>query len=513
MMKRLLSILVVVLLAAAGGATWYLTNREATRETTVVEPIATALVEQRDVITVDETTATLGFTQSVTVSSPVDGTVTSIGSVGDTIIAGTVVATIDGSPVVAMIGDVPGFRDLSTSSSAGIDVRQLETNLVTLGYDQDGTLTVDETYDSDTAEAVDRWKAALGLDEDGEVAQGLVTYIPGELQVDSIAADTGSGVSSGGALLTARLTERQFAILAAGGGTITDIAAAGLAVTTGTVLYRADGFPVVAVEGDPSALAVLGRDLSIGVDSGNDVKLLEQMLRSGGFDVGGTLVVDDTFDATTAEAVLAWWQSIDPTLVAELADLVVPTNSLIVVPAGLRTTSAALDEGVVLASDALVMSLSVPARRVTTSAPVGDATFALGSVIEVEYSDGTATDGRVVEVGNIASNTSNQPGATPSVEITIEVTEIPAAMDTFVSVPVTLRVVDQTIDGALVVPTTALLALLEGGYALEVVTAPATATTPATTQLIAVTPGLYIDGDVVVTGDQVVAGLEVVVPS
>jgi hypothetical protein len=119
----------------------------------------------------------------------------------------------------------------------------------------------------------------------------------------------------------------------------------------------------------------------------------------------------------------------------------------------------------------------------------------------------------VVNVGTVASNPSNTPGATPSVDIAIEVADIPASVDSFVSVPVTLRVIDQQVDGAFVVPTSALVALREGGYALEVVTADATATTPAVTQLIGVTPGLYTDGDVVVTGDQVQAGLEVVIPS
>ena len=81
------------------------------------------------------------------------------------------------------------------------------------------------------------------------------------------------------------------------------------------------------------------------------------------------------------------------------------------------------------------------------------------------------------------------------------------------SIPVTLRVVDESVPDAFVVPTTALVALAEGGYALEVVTSPATATTVAVTRLIAVEPGLFTDGFVVVTGHEVAEGLEVVVPS
>ena len=73
---------------------------------------------------------------------------------GDTVDAGTVVATVDGAPVVAMIGDIPGYRDLSTSSTNGADIRQLELNLVQLGFDPDHKIVIDETYDTATKDAV-----------------------------------------------------------------------------------------------------------------------------------------------------------------------------------------------------------------------------------------------------------------------------------------------------------------------------------------------------------------------
>jgi hypothetical protein len=185
----------------------------------------------------------------------------------------------------------------------------------------------------------------------------------------------------------------------------------------------------------------------------------------------------------------------------------------VVVPAGLQVGTAKVADGTVLAADAVVLQLTSPAREVSTTAPVGDTTFSLGATIDVEFPDGTVSKGKVVGVGNVASTSGNTPGQTPTVPITIRVTKIPKSVDSFVSIPVTLRVVDQQVKGAFVVPTAALLALKEGGYALEVVTAPATATAAAITQLIAVTPSLYSNGFVVVTGDQVKAGLDVVVPS
>jgi hypothetical protein len=166
----------------------------------------------------------------------------------------------------------------------------------------------------------------------------------------------------------------------------------------------------------------------------------------------------------------------------------------------------------VLPGDAPALTLSTAAREVTTTAPIGDATFAVGATIDVEFPDATVQPGTVVAVGNVATNTSNNPGATPSVTITIHVDNIPDAVSSFVQIPVTLRVVAESSPKAFVVPVSALVALAEGGYAIEVVSGIAADGTQ-TTNLIAVTPGLYADGFVAIVGDQVQVDQTVVVPS
>ena len=72
--------------------------------------------------------------------------------------------------------------------------------------------------------------------------------------------------------------------------------------------------------------------------------------------------------------------------------------------------------------------------------------------------------------------------------------------------PVDVEVVSDRADDVLAVPVTALLALAEGGYAVEVVT------DDGSTVLVAVDPGLFADGFVEVTSDSLQAGMEVVVP-
>ncbi len=497
--------------AAAGVITWAV-NRNSTPSTQAAAvSLSTTKVQRKDLVTYDETVATLGFVESFTVSSPLDGTVTSIVNAGDTVDAGTVIAYLDGAPVVALVGDIPTFRALSTSSTDGSDIRQFEQNLVLLGYDPDGAISVDNHFDTATATAVKRWQADLGVTEDGAVPKTRVVYVPGRLLVDTVAATVGSHVASGGSLAVGRVVERKVLVAStvSAHGAITNLATPDTPIVTGTVLFVDNAVPVVAIEGDAAALPGLVRDLKVGVSDGADVKLLERALADLGFDPNSTMTVDDHFDDATAAVVAAWQTKIGATVAEPVS---VPAGSFVVVPSGLFMGAGWIAEGVAITGDSVVATLTVPAREVSTTAPVGDDTFVLGASIEVEFPDGTLQTGTVVEVGTTATNTSNTPGATPSVPITIRVDSIPASVDSFVQIPVTLRVVSDEAKNAFVVPVGALVALAEGGYAVEIVDAKNPDGT-FTGHLVGVTTGLFADGFVAVTGEQLSESQTVVVPS
>ena len=63
----------------------------------------------------------------------------------------------------------------------------------------------------------------------------------------------------------------------------------------------------------------------------------------------------------------------------------VPAGSYVVVPSGLETAELLVGDRITIAGDSVVTELTAPARQVTTTAPVGDDTFALGSQIDVEF--------------------------------------------------------------------------------------------------------------------------------
>jgi peptidoglycan hydrolase-like protein with peptidoglycan-binding domain len=91
---------------------------------------------------------------------------------------------------------------------SGQDVRQLESNLVALGYDPDGEVEVDGVFDEATAAAVKRWQKKLGVEQTGVVERGTVVFQPGPRRVSSTELAIGDGVSAGTAVLQLSATRQ-----------------------------------------------------------------------------------------------------------------------------------------------------------------------------------------------------------------------------------------------------------------------------------------------------------------
>ena len=90
----------------------------------------------------------------------------------------------------------------------------------------------------------------------------------------------------------------------------------------------------------------------------------------------------------------------------------------------------------------------------------------VGAAVDVEMPDGSTSAGTVVDIDSVAQTLE---GATePTVEVTVELAE-DATAGNLDGAEVTVSVVRQTRPDVLSVPVDALLALREGGYALELV--------------------------------------------
>jgi hypothetical protein len=129
----------------------------------------------------------------------------------------------------------------------------------------------------------------------------------------------------------------------------------------------------------------------------------------------------------------------------------------------------------------------------------------VGDQVQISLPDNTSTPGTVSAVGSVATSGSSGPATVP---VTIAPTNA-AATGTLDQAPVQVAITTATVDSALVVPVSSLLALASGGYGVEV------AEPGGHRHVVAVSLGLFDDADglVAVTGNGLSPGLRVVVPS
>ncbi len=120
--------------------------------------------------------------------------------------------TVDGAPVVALDGALPAWRSMSTSSTDGADIAQLEAALVALGYDPGLKVTVDNHFDSATRTMVKAWQQGLGVEATGTVTLGAVVFLPTSTTVSTVARAVGDTVGDGDAVLTLSSPTQQILV-------------------------------------------------------------------------------------------------------------------------------------------------------------------------------------------------------------------------------------------------------------------------------------------------------------
>ena len=177
--------------------------------------------------------------------------------------------------------------------------------------------------------------------------------------------------------------------------TLTELLPIGSTADRGSVLYRADAEPIVAL----IATTPLFRDLSNGVDDGPDVQALETNLVALGH--GSGVTVDEHFDAGTAAAVTRWEEALGrvspdgAVAVGEVVYLDEPTAVLgheVAVGDLLEAGDAVL----VLGAESRIVNTDVTADR------VGD--WPVGTEVELRWGDDTTSPGTVTEVSRDESD-------------------------------------------------------------------------------------------------------------
>ncbi|WP_233526091.1 peptidoglycan-binding protein [Actinomadura spongiicola] len=278
-------------------------------------------------------------------------------------------------------------------------------------------------------------------------------------------------------------------------GTLTKLPDSGDEITRGRELYEVDGDPVVLMYGSKPAY----RPLRVGTE-GSDVKRFEANLAALGYD---GFTVDDEYTGSTAEAVQRWQDDIG---VEETG--VVEPGRVAFASGPVRVETVQASPGEPTAPGRKVLDHTGTAKAVTVELDTADQRLAKkGAAVEVTLPENETVTAEIDEVTTVIEP--GQQGEDPAtkVEVTIWLdsgkAKKAAAKYALASVDVTFTA--GTRENVLTVPVSALVALREGGFGVEVVRG-------ATSSYVPVDTGLFADGKVEISGQGVAAGTVVGVP-
>ena len=281
-------------------------------------------------------------------------------------------------------------------------------------------------------------------------------------------------------------------------GTITALPPLGTVIDRGQGVVEVDGRWIPLWFGDRP----LWRQLDANAEDGADIEEVEANLVALGFATADTLTVDQDWTSATTTAVKKWQESLgrDETGVVAPGDVVVLPGAVRVAE---HPTAVGGNAG------GPVLKVTSPSRQVGIDLDATKQSLVTkDQAVEVELPDGTVIAGKVAAVGTVATSEDtgdpNNPGS-PTIEVTVSLDD-PSQAGTLDAAPVAVRLVTSAATDVLAVPVDALLALAEGGFAVERVTS------GGSTELLPVETGAYADGWVEVTGD-IAEGDEVVVPA
>lgn len=275
-------------------------------------------------------------------------------------------------------------------------------------------------------------------------------------------------------------------------GTVTALPNPGAVIDRGASLYSVNEVGTPLFIGS----VPLYRELAVGATEGADVRMVQENLRALGHHPGP---IDAAFGKDTETAVKRWQRARKVEQTGRIAP-----GDIVVSPAAVRVSSVAVQIGAEAQTE--LMTVTDVTRVVHAELPQADqGKVAPGHKVQVRLSGDKVVAGTVTTVGDsAASDEQDDKGGAGSTKIPVTIALDDAAAvgpDDPVSATVTYEGARRT--AVLAVPVRALLGLLEGGYAVDVVDG-------ANRRFVKVELGLFADGFVEVRGDGLAEGMTVV---
>jgi hypothetical protein len=140
----------IAITALAYGGYYFGTQNTVVSSSSKTLELTTVSIQQGDLSKKEEYNGTLRQTDSKILNSPMSGVVTFIPKEGTIINFGEVLFAVDNKPVILIEGVTPFYRTLDLNSDPGPDILQVEKALVSLGYALEDFVP-DEIFDETTS--------------------------------------------------------------------------------------------------------------------------------------------------------------------------------------------------------------------------------------------------------------------------------------------------------------------------------------------------------------------------
>ncbi len=267
----------------------------------------------------------------------------------------------------------------------------------------------------------------------------------------------------------------------------------------GDVLFEVNSYPVVLLRGRRPMFRPFERNM----EDGPDVEQLEQALADMQIPGYEGMTIDEDFTRVTEDVVEEWQNrlGVDETGVIDM-------GFVVFIEEPVRISSVNVIEGQSIAAQTTAFTVTGQYQEIVSNLDPGDAEIVNRlDRVEVELPDGRITPGAVAEVARVATRLTNaQSGAPgdPTIEVIILLLDGEAS-SRFDAAPVDWTITKEVTPNALVVPASALIATVDGGFSVEVVN-------NGSTTLVSVEVGTFVDAFVQITAGNLQEGDRVRIP-
>jgi len=565
---RSLYILLAIAGLSYGGYYFGTQNTEASSNNKTLE-LTTVAIKQGDLEKKEEYNGTLRQTDSKVLNSPMSGVVTYLPKEGTIINFGEVLFAIDNKPVILVEGSVPFYRTLDLNSDSGPDILQIEKALVFLGYASEDFVP-DETFDEVTSSMLNNLYIDYKIETKSEVtAAEQVAINLKQTEVEGIE----DNISDGGTTLV-EVNSKKKTLEDLQKDSVTTLAEVNSkkktlddAIENSTKENAAWQAATDLIEDYNQQISLL-KDLTNPRTSAkseqtrnDEIKsyedLIEEQKRIREMEEGEGSVVDaaealaienaqkayddalksynEGIDAAEALAIENAQKAYDDALKSynegvdqeselakakeELEELKLSAKSETFSPTNAYASDSPIiigsyinDTGSAVSLNSQLYNISSIGIEVVFQVDASDQeTVSVGDSVEIEL----PTDERVPTQITFIDQVVTQTQAGEFIEVTLEVLN-PEEIEAYDQAPVKVFVTTEISENVLYVPVNALLALAEGGYALEVYSGGTEVGTfegesGVDTSYVAVEIGVFTDGFVEVKGN-ISEGQIVVVP-